>query len=103
MMNTPDQERAAIAESNRRAALAREPKAPRACPPHTWFLQSGSPAGLTVTLKCHGACGQTREISRAIWETATAGGGDPVVEVARGVIETKLDLPTKPRERVWVS
>lgn len=102
-MNTPDQERAALAESDRRVALIRAPKVPRVCPPHTWFLQTGSPAGLTVTLRCHGSCGQTREISRELWERALAGGTEQAVETARVHIEGALSLSTKPRERVWVS
>lgn len=102
-MNTPEQERAALAESDRRVALIRAPKAPRACPPHSWFLQSGSPAGLRVVLTCHGACGQTREIDRGVWEKALAGGADPLVDAARAQVEVAMEMPVTAGGKAWVS
>ncbi|MDO8547852.1 MAG: hypothetical protein Q7R68_10915 [Nitrospirales bacterium] len=95
MKNTPEQEKAAIAESGRRSAAARAPKKPPACPPHIWFRQTGQadPEG-TVVLKCHGSCAGTTTIDLATWDAASGAGLVEPAQAAkaRAHIDAKLGL-----------
>ena len=102
-INTPDEERAAIAESARRATEARRPKDPAPCPPHAWFRQSGDASAAVIVLHCHGSCGQRREVDRGTWDLALAGGADPVVDVARARVEAKMEMPVKAGDKAWAS
>ena len=72
---TPEQETAAMAESDRRRAAALLPQPATACPPHVWFRQTGQEGHTdAVVLLCHGSCGQTRVVNLVDWTAAQSAG-----------------------------